>query len=191
MTDEAHLPKLNTDSVLPEMPKRGGTPRARVKLQRVNSNYSIPCSPDGQETVWWERLKMALGTTSNDFVDATLAQIQNAARLPSGAISETGVNAVLAFIEGAEVRNEVEAALAIQMGCTHAVTMTLLNKLGGEYSGLKNTTVLVSAVARLMKAFATQVETLRRLKHGSSQTVRVEHVHVHDGAQALIGNIKE
>ena len=52
---------------------------------------------------------MALGTTSSDFVDVTLAQIQNASRLPSGAISEAGINAVLAFIEGASVKNEVEA----------------------------------------------------------------------------------
>jgi hypothetical protein len=61
----------------------------------------------------------ALGTTSSDFVNATLTQIQNASRMPSGGISETSVNAVLAFIEGAEPKNEIEAALAIQMACTH------------------------------------------------------------------------
>ena len=52
---------------------------------------------------------MALGTTSSDFVNATLVQIQNASRMPSGGISETSVNAVLAFIEAAEPKNEIEA----------------------------------------------------------------------------------
>src|SRR5262249_14374217 len=32
-----------------------------------------------------------------------------------------------------------------------------------------------------MRAYATQVETLRRLRNGGSQTVRVEHVHVNEG----------
>jgi hypothetical protein len=35
-----------------------------------------------------------------------------------------------------------------------------------------------------------QVETLRRLRHGGDQYVRVEHVHVSDGGQAIVGNVK-
>jgi len=31
---------------------------------------------------------------------------------------------------------------------------------------------------------------LRRLKNGGSQVVRVEHVHVNDGGQAVIGNVQ-
>src|SRR5262245_4383925 len=34
-----------------------------------------------------------------------------------------------------------------------------------------------------------QVETLRRLRHGGDQHVRVEHVHVNEGGQAVIGNV--
>ena len=45
------------------------------------------------------------------------------------------------------------------------------------------------AAARLLRAYATQVEALRRLRNGGSQTVRVEHVHVNDGGQAIIGNV--
>jgi len=88
--------------------------RARVKLKRINSDYSKPYPPDGDNKLWWERLKSALGTGSSDFVNATLVQIQNASRLPCGGISETSVNAALAFIEGAGPKTEIEAALAIQ-----------------------------------------------------------------------------
>jgi hypothetical protein len=41
-----------------------------------------------------------------------------------------------------------------------------------------------------MKAFAMQMEVLRRLRHGGQQVVRVEHVHVNDCGQAVIGNVK-
>ncbi len=49
---------------------------------------------------------------------------------------------------------------------------------------------MASAAARLLRAYATQVEALRRLRNGGSQTLRVEHVHVHDGGQAVIGNVR-
>jgi hypothetical protein len=163
--------------------------RTRVKLKRINSDFSKPYPPDGDQRQWWDRLNAALGTTSSDFVNATLVQIQNASRMPSGGISETSVNAVLAFIEAAEPRNEIEAALAIQMACTHAVTMAVLSRAGGAYGGYRHVAIMASAAARLRKAFAAQVETMRRLRNGGTQIIRVERIEVSDTAQAVIGNI--
>jgi hypothetical protein len=45
--------------------------------------------------------------------------------------------------------------------------------------------------AGLLRAYAMQVEVLRRLRNGGHQFVRVEHVHVNDGGQAVIGNVKK
>ena len=42
-----------------------------------------------------------------------------------------------------------------------------------------------------MRAYSVQVETLRRLRHGGDQYVRVEHVHIGDGGQAIIGNMRK
>jgi hypothetical protein len=98
------------------------------------------------------------------------------------------VNASLAFIEGAKAQDEIECALVIQMACTHSATMAVLNRLGGA-SGDRTVAAMASAAARLLRAYATQVEALRRLRNGNSQTVRVEHVHVNEGGQAVIGNV--
>jgi hypothetical protein len=165
--------------------------RTRVKLRRINCDFSKVYPPDGDAKRWWDRLKTALGTTSSDFVNATLMQIQNASRMPSGGISETSVNAVLAFIEAAEPKNEIEAALAIQMACTHAVAMAVLSRAGGAYGGTRHVAIMAAASARLLRAFATQVETLRRVRHGSSQYMRVEHIHLEPGAQAIIGKVEK
>lgn len=165
--------------------------RTRVKLRRVNSEFSKPYPPDGDEQRWWGRLKTALGTTSSDFVNATLIQIQNASRMPSGGISEISVNAVLAFVEAAEPKNEMEAALAIQMACTHAAAMAVLNRVGGAYGGDRHVSLMASAAARLLNAFTAQVETLRRVRNGSSQYMRVEHIHLEPGAQAIIGRVEK
>jgi len=49
--------------------------------------------------------------------------------------------------------------------------------------------MMASAGARLLKAFAAQVETMRRLRQGGTQVIRVERSEVSDTAQAVIGNI--
>jgi hypothetical protein len=100
------------------------------------------------------------------------------------------VNASLAFIEGAKPRDEPECALVIQMACTHSATMAVLSRLGGGHGGDRSVAAMASAAARLLRAYATQVEALRRLRNGGSQTVRVEHVHVNEGGQAIIGNVQ-
>ena len=100
------------------------------------------------------------------------------------------MNASLAFIEGTKPRGEVESALAIQMACTHSAAMAVLNRLGGGHGTDRSVAAMASAAARLLRAYTAQVETLRRLKNGGSQIVRVEHVHVNEGGQAVIGNVR-
>ena len=94
--------------------------------------------PDGEDENWWRRLNNALGTTSSDFVNASLFQIQAAARSPFGRISELSMNAALAMIEAAAPRDEIEGALAVQMACTHTAAMAVLAKLDMPYIGAAN-----------------------------------------------------
>src|SRR5262245_30714944 len=77
------------------------------------------------------------------------------------------------------------------MACTHTAAMAVLQRLGGGHGGDRSVAAMASAAARLLRAYATQVETLRRWKNGGSQVVRVEHVHVNEGGQALIGNVRK
>jgi hypothetical protein len=166
-------------------------PPVRVKLLRADAYQEQAHPPDGANELWWARLNKALGTVSPDFVKSSLLQLQAAARSPLGTISETAINAALAMIEAAAPRDEIEGALAVQMSCTHAAAMAILGKLDSGFGTERRIAAFASAAARLMKTFAMQVEVLRRLRHGGQQYVRVEHVHVNDGGQALIGNVKK
>jgi hypothetical protein len=121
---------------------------------------------------------------SSDFVDASLLQLQAAARSPFGTISQTAMNAALAMITAAAPRDEIEAALAIQMACTHMAVMSILSKLDSGFGTERRIAAFGSAATRLMRTYAMQVEVLRRLRHGGHQYVRVEHVHVNSGRSA-------
>src|SRR6185295_8157609 len=165
---------------LTRMKDRSKRGPVRVRLQRVSSQLSKAYPPDGLSQDWWQKLQKALGTASSAFVNASLFHLQLAAKLPNGGISETGLNAALALVEAAEPRNEIEGALAVQMACCHAAAMSVLARLGGACGNDRRVAALGSTAGRLMRAYAIQVETLRRLRHGNSQVVRVEHIHVNE-----------
>jgi hypothetical protein len=177
---------INPAVMSDDLPHR---PPVRVRSRRVTACSVTLHPPDGDAGLWWDRLKKALGTSSSDFVTASLHQLQAAAQFPGSGISEVGINAALAFIEGFAPKNEVEAALAVQMACTHLATMSVLGRLGPASGTQDNVCRFASAAARLARAFTLQFEAFRRLRHGSDQYVRVEHVHINEGAQAVIGNV--
>lgn len=180
-----------------QMPKRKMVsqqlPRSkpvRVRLHRINADFSRTCPPAGEAKQWWDRLKAAMGTASSEFVNATLFQLQSAARLPTSGVSEIAVNAALSMIETAKPEGEIEAALIIQMACTHAAAMAVLFRIGGAHGGDRHVAIMAAAASRLLRAFAIQVETLRRLRAGGSQYMRVEHIHIGSNSQAVIGNFQ-
>jgi len=155
------------NTAIPAAGQPGRPPPVRVKLLRPDAYAAQTHPPDGASKDWWQRLKNALGTTSSDFVNASLLQLQAAARSPFGTISETHINAALAMIEAAAPKDEIEAALAVQIACTHTAAMGILAKLDCGFGSERRIAAFGSAAARLMRAFATQVEVLRRLLPGS------------------------
>ena len=63
-------------------------PPVRVKIYRTDGKLARVHPPDGEAKLWWQRLNKALGTTSSDFVNASLFQIQSASRSPWGGVSD-------------------------------------------------------------------------------------------------------
>src|SRR6478672_679632 len=126
----------------------GRLPPVRVKLLRQDAYVAQTHPPDGDSKDWWQRLNRALGTTSSDFVNASLLQLQAAARSPFGRISETHINAALAMIEAAAPRDELEGALAVQMASTHTAAMSVLAKMDSGLGTERRTAAFGSTAAR-------------------------------------------
>jgi hypothetical protein len=182
------MTRKTSPALLTDLPHR--RPPVRVRTRRITASSVKHYPPDGEGKIWWDRLKNALGTVSSDFVNASILQIETAAQLHCGGISQVAMNAALAMIEAAAPQNEIEGAIAIQMACTHAAAMSVLGRFGGGGGSERRLVALASAAGRLLRAYSGQVEILRRLRHGSDQYVRVEHVHVNEGGQAVIGNVQ-
>ena len=76
-----------------------------------------------------------------------------------------------------------------QMASLHANAMYLM-AAALENSAHSTSKAMLSQANKLMRSFALHVETYERLKRGGQQRIKVDHVHVHEGGQAIVGNIK-
>lgn len=176
-------------SLVATSPPSPRSPPVSVKIDGIAANVVTFGSQNGEAAIWRQQLRDALGTASDAFVDMTLQQLQYTARLPGGGPSETAINAAVAMIAAAAPTNEIEAALAAQMAVTHIVAMSVMSRIGGAHGSSNRLPALASASAKLLRAYFGQVETFRRLRSGGDQNIRVEHVHVHQGGQAIVGAV--
>lgn len=97
--------------------------------------------------------------------------------------------AILAFLAGVKPADVVEGMMAAQLYASHAAAMDCYRRamIPGQTIEAKETLLTLSA--KLTKANATQVEALKKYRGNGQQKVTVEHVHVYQGGQAIVGNV--
>jgi len=130
----------------------------------------------------------ALGSTDPDFVGGLITQLANAS-MRKGQGSEGALNFMLAVVKSVVPQDEIESMLAAQMAAIHMMTMDFARRLANANT-IQQQDSAERALNKLARTFATQVEALRRYRTGGQQKVIVEHVHVHEGGQAIVGNVE-
>lgn len=134
-------------------------------------------------------LNHAFGTGSYDFAQQQLGRLLAIVRSKHGEVpDETQTNSCIAAVAAVEPQNEVEGMLAVQMAATHEVAMEMLSraKVANSTEHLERYGTLAT---KLLRTYTTQIEALSKLRRGGAQKVTVEHVHVYEGGQAIVGNV--
>jgi len=135
-------------------------------------------------------LMSSLGTSSTSFLVQQLnsLEVATAGSAPGSEANVFGVNAALAMLGAIAPQDELEGALATQMVGCHSLSMAMLCRA-------KSTTrtdqlqLYGNLAVKLQRTFTAQIEALARLRGKGQQTVRVEHVTVQAGAQAIVGDV--
>jgi hypothetical protein len=143
-------------------------------------------SPHADKFGWNAQMQDTFGTRSGDFSDACISWLANAAAERGKPLSQTTVNAGLAVVAAAEPANEMEALLAVQMFATHDLSMELMRR-AKQADNLRVMAEYGTLATKLSRTMTMQIEALGKLRRGGEQTVRVEHVHVYEGGQAVVG----
>ena len=168
-----------------EMPRRF---EAGTRIENENGVTQIIQGPRHSDIDGWRAQFMAaFGTLSETVVHAEVQRIADALRR-NGKIDPAELDTVIAIISGQQPKNELEAMVISQMAVTHALTMRSLGNLNRS-NELQQQDSNALTVARLTKAFASQMDSLTKLRRGGEQRVVVEHVHIHTGAQAIVGTV--
>jgi len=161
-----------------------GEERIMLNLRRTDAKSTVREGLDGMSDQMLNmRLADALGTTSGEFVDGMIVNLLTYFNAPTVHRDRRELNAALAVLDGAKPENEVEAMLLAQMVVTNDAAMRCLSQITNGMSA----ETFGNLGVKLLRTFTAQTEALAKLRRKGEQTVRV--VHVHPGAQAVVGDV--
>jgi hypothetical protein len=161
-------------------------PAPKVKVEQKDG-VSIISNHHADLVTGGYLLQGAIGGDSFNFLDGLLEQLCNASskgKIPD----ERALNFMVNLVKGVKPRDQVEAMLASQMAATHNATMTFARRLA-HVETIEQQDSAERAYNKLARTFAMQVEALKRYRSQGEQVVRVERVTVHEGGQAIVGNV--
>src|SRR5271163_2189107 len=85
-------------------------------------------------------------------------------------------------------RDEAEAMLIAQMIATHELAMTFARRLK-RTENIPQQDSAVNGLTKLTRTYAAQMEALKRYRSGGEQKMTIQHVHVAESGQAIVGNV--
>ena len=159
-------------------------PRLKVAVTGKNAANVEVDHPDS--AVGTVALMRAIGTTDSDFFSGLIRQLLDASK--EAGPSESGANFILSVVKGIEPRDQIEAMLAAQMAAVHMASMTFARRLA-HVENIPQQDSAERAFNKLTRTFAVQMEALKRYRSGGEQKMTVQHVHVAEGGQAIVGNV--
>jgi hypothetical protein len=166
--------------------------RGLQKLAPGNTDLAIVAPEKTPEQLVAE-IKMlvceATGTQRCDVADRIINQVSSAQVFPRPRNDADHFDKAIAVISELAPQNATEAMLAVQMIATNdAALMFLRRATDGQSLAVADASVLWAT--RLMRLHLDQIEAMQKLKGKTRhQKVVVEHVHVHQGGQAIVGAI--
>jgi len=131
-------------------------------------------------------LLASFGTTSYDLHHLLMNSLVNAACDKD--INEQALNGVIAAMHGINPQDELEGMLASQMVATHVAAMRVLATLK-DSTTINQQDSAGNLVTKLLRTFTAQMEALNRHRGKGQQKMTVEHVHVYEGGQAIVGQV--
>ncbi|GBE08433.1 hypothetical protein BMS3Abin11_01554 [bacterium BMS3Abin11] len=103
---------------------------------------------------------------------------------------ETAINGSLAMMHEISPNDGLEGMLAAQMVATHLMMMesAVQSMTKGQPNRVEN--YHINNASKMSRTFIAQMEALQKYRTKGQQTIRVQHVQVNDGGQAIVGNVQ-
>jgi hypothetical protein len=184
-TDSSALAPANTGSVI-SVPSAPRKKPLRVRKPSRNSDQCV--APTADLEAHRGTLRLAFGNTlSDEFAEFMLGKLITALRPgPFDHLDETTLNAAIALISSINPQTELDALIAVQIAATGFAGLKFLRQsqhhMDETYVG-----VYGGYATKLLRLQVDLIQALDRHQRGNKQTVEVRHVHIHSGAQGVVG----
>jgi len=158
----------------------------RVRKPSRNNDQCLAPTPDLE--AHRGALRQAFGNTlSDEFAEVMLGKLITALRPgPFDNLDEATLNAAIALIASVNPQTELQALMAVQIAATGFAGLKFLRQsqqhMDEIYIG-----VYGGYAAKLLRLQLDMIQALDRHQRGNKQTVEVRHVHIHSGAQGVVG----
>jgi len=167
-----------------------GVPVSRKGLQKRNEEAVTAAKSRAERDAEVARLlPKPTGTLTMPSAERVFTQAVNAMAWPKAKPDEAVVAGFSILCEMAP-KTRIEAMLAVQMLATHDAALAFLHRATLPDQEADRIDAIVTRATRLMRLFTEQLEAMQKLKGmAGQQRVTVEHVHVHEGGQAIVGAV--
>lgn len=172
--------------------------RRPVKFKAAKSDSDYPIAlQDPNDPLIAVKMFEALGTVDSDLQSHLLDQVVQTFK---GAASSDGfdhnnitssLNHATAILNGIQPQDELEAMLAVQMIGVHNMAMNTLARAILSRQTFEGKQANVAQSTKMLRTFMAQMEALKKYRTGGQQKMVVEHVHVNEGGQAIVGTVNQ
>jgi hypothetical protein len=181
-----------TDLVGPFQPvadiaERRNPPRVR----KPSTRHDVIYAPTADLETHRAMLRTTFGTLSEEFADTMMGKIISGLRPnPYDILAEATLNAAIATVASLKPESEIEALISVQLVIAGFSALRMM-ELSQRHLGEENIAVYGGYANKLIKLQNDLLQTLERRRRGNGQSITVKHVHIHPGAQGVVGIVNQ
>jgi hypothetical protein len=179
------LERSANERVMERQAQKGPPPRFKIKSFVDKVLEISPAHPD--PAMSQILFADAFGTGDHEFASGLFGQLTSVSRSGESP-TDREMNFMLSLVKGINPKDETEALLAAQMAAIHNATMNAARRLN-RVETIPQQDSASNMLNKLARTFAAQVEALKKYRSAGEQTIKVQHVTVNDGGQAIVGNV--
>jgi hypothetical protein len=133
-------------------------------------------------------MSQATGVSDPDLALKALERVARTFPDHEGPTPPEKLNLALAALSELQARDPLEGMLLGQMVATNNLAMTSIRR-ATEATDPDVIAKYTEQVTKLTRTYTAQLEVLNKHRGKGQQKMTVEHVHVHAGGQAVVGNV--
>jgi hypothetical protein len=161
-------------------------------LQKAGASSAVAAPISKAEALTLVQRTVAQATSVKDLELGVfiIGQLNNQLVFWSAGDARECLNAATTILEEMKPESVTEAMLAVQMMGVHHAALAFLQAAAVSRRTSAGSDADMARAMNLMRLFIEQAEAMAKLKGKSGQQkMTVEHVHVHQGGQAVVGQV--